>query len=481
MKKNSNTSLQINALLNALKQGCAVLFPFISFAYCSRILGSEKIGMYSFGQSIINYFLLMAALGIVNYSIREGATLRDNPEHIQNFINEIFTINICSTIFSYALLFFVIITVPKLNAYKYILLIQSFQIILTTLGADWINSIFEDYFYLAIRYIAIQIISLFLLFIFVKKPSDIYLYTCITVFSNTGGNLLNIWYLRHSRNIHFKIVPFSSIRRHLTPIFILFFNSIASTIYLNSDITMLGWLTSDKDVGVYTVSSNIYSMAKTVINAIIMVTIPRFSYCLAHNKKEEFQDQANSVFNALLLFSFPVLTGIFMEADKILLFVGGTEYISGTASLKTLSISLFFAVCACFFSYSILLPSHEEKKFMYSTIVAASVNILLNIYFIPSYGIWGASFTTLLAELVVFCMSAFYSHKIYTVSVNLKNIVSIICGCALIILVCIISRIYISNSFIQLFISILGSVFLYFSTLIISKNPFISFLKRNNN
>ena len=477
MKNYSKNSLQTNAILNAIKQGCAVLFPFISFAYCSRILGSEKIGMYSFGQSIINYFLLMAALGIVNYSIREGATLRDNHTRVQTFINEIFTINIYSTLFSYVLLFIVVIAIPKLDAYKYILFIQSFQIILTTLGADWINSIFEDYFYLAIRYIIIQLISLLLLFIFVRKPSDIYLYTFITVFSNTGGNILNIWYLRHSKGISFKIVRYSNFRKHLVPIFILFFNSIASTIYLNSDITMLGWLTTNKDVGIYTVSSNIYSMTKTLINAIIMVTIPRFSYCLANNKINEFHKQADAVFNALLLFIFPVLTGIFMEADKILLFVGGREYVSGTASLKILSISLFFAVSACFFSYSILLPSHSEKKFMYSTIVAATTNILLNIYFIPNYGILGASFTTLLAEIVVFCMSSYYSKKIYAITINIRNLFSILIGCMLIIFVCYISQLYISGPLLQFGVSVIGSVSLYFIVLFILKNPLISSIK----
>ena len=479
MKKKTTNALQTNALLNAVKQGCSVLFPFISFAYCSRILGSEKIGIYSFGQSIINYFLLIAALGIVNYSIREGATLRDNFNDIQNFINEIFTINIYSTIISYLLLFIVIITIPKLSSYKYILIIQSFQIILTTFGADWINSIFEDYLYLAVRYILIQIVSLLLLLIFVKKPSDIYLYTCITVFSNTGGNLFNIWYLRHSKKIEFRIVHFSNIQKHLLPIFILFFNSIASTIYLNSDITMLGWLTSNKDVGIYTVSSNIYSMIKTVINAIIMVTIPRFSYCLATNKKAEFHQQATSIFNALLLFTFPVMVGIFMEADNILLFVGGNEYLNGTTSLRILSIAIFFAVCACFFSYSLLLPSHQEKKFMYSTIVAALVNILLNLYFIPSYGIAGASFTTLLAEIVVFCMSAFFSKKIHSLSIDTKNIFSIICGCILIVFVCHITQIYIANKLFQFFASIIGSIIVYFSTLLILKNPCITLLKKS--
>ena len=231
-------SLGKNALLNGIKTACSILFPFISFAYCSRVLGKANLGKYSFGQSIIAYLLLVAALGIPNYAIREGAGIRDDKRKLDEFIDQVFTINCIMTIVSYAVLV-IVLTIPKFQNYKYVLIIQSIQIILTTLGTDWINTIFEDYFYLAVRYIVIQIISLFALILFVRKPSDLYVYTFISTLSNSGGNILNWHYLRKhdirprlTKNIQYK---------HIKPILILFGNSIASVIYLNSDITMLGF------------------------------------------------------------------------------------------------------------------------------------------------------------------------------------------------------------------------------------------------
>lgn len=64
------------------------------------------------------------------------------------------------TVITYGILIILLISWPKLVSYKKIVVIQSVQIVLTTLGADWINSIFEDYLYLAVRYIVIQIISI---------------------------------------------------------------------------------------------------------------------------------------------------------------------------------------------------------------------------------------------------------------------------------------------------------------------------------
>lgn len=193
MKKNT---LGKNAILNGIKTVCSILFPFISFSYCSRVLGADALGAYSFSQSIIAYLLLVAALGIPNYAIREGAFVRKRKEKLNEFVAQIFTINCIMTVITYGILIILLISWPKLVSYKKIVVIQSVQIVLTTLGADWINSIFEDYLYLAVRYIVIQIISIVALFLFVKSPADIYVYTFISMMSNAGGNILNWRYIK---------------------------------------------------------------------------------------------------------------------------------------------------------------------------------------------------------------------------------------------------------------------------------------------
>lgn len=98
MKKKS---LGVNALLNSIRSILNILFPIITFPYVSRVLKVRGIGIYNFSNSIVSYFLLVAALGISTYAIREGAKLRDNKRKISKFVSEVFTINLCSTLISY--------------------------------------------------------------------------------------------------------------------------------------------------------------------------------------------------------------------------------------------------------------------------------------------------------------------------------------------------------------------------------------------
>lgn len=80
MKKNT---LGKNAILNGIKTVCSILFPFISFSYCSRVLGADALGAYSFSQSIIAYLLLVAALGIPNYCNKRGELCKKKKRKIK--------------------------------------------------------------------------------------------------------------------------------------------------------------------------------------------------------------------------------------------------------------------------------------------------------------------------------------------------------------------------------------------------------------
>ena len=108
-----NKSLKVNAFLNGFKTFLNFLFPLITFPYISRVLSVEEIGKYNFSNSIISYFLLLAALGIDKYAIREGAKYRENKERFSSFASEIFSFNIVSTLVSYSLLFLFILFSKK--------------------------------------------------------------------------------------------------------------------------------------------------------------------------------------------------------------------------------------------------------------------------------------------------------------------------------------------------------------------------------
>ncbi|MBM6706788.1 flippase [Bifidobacterium pullorum subsp. saeculare] len=460
-------SLKKNALLNSIKQTCTIIFPLITFPYISRVLQSENYGKYSFASSIISYFSLIAALGVSNYAIREGAGIRNDKKRIEKFSSEVFTINILSTTISYILLFFTIIFWKYIQKYTELLLILSIGIIFTTIGVEWIYSIYEDYLFITIRSIVVQFVSLVLMFIFVKSRDDYIIYAVITVLASSGANIINLIYAR--RYVHLHLTMKMNLKQHLKPMLVLFCNAVMVTIYVNSDITVLGIICGDSEVGIYSVAAKIYTIVKNLLNAIIVVAIPRLSLYLGTNKLNRYYQTETKILKSLSIILFPALTGLFMTSNQIVVLISGPSYELANIPLRILCFALGFSVLASFITMTILLPNRQEEKILKATIISSITNLILNFIIVPFLGMNGAAFTTVLAEGIVFILSSYYSINIFRkMQTNFfKTFLMIFIGCIGIVLICLIINQILSNVFVSLIVKIVISGLYYLLILIV--------------
>ena len=397
-QKAGGKSIGINAVLNFIKVGCSVIFPLITFPYISRVLQVENIGKVNYGSSIITYFSLFAALGITTYGVREGAR-KEKGQEFNRFASEIFSLNLLTTAASYALLFILLLTVPKFRDYRTVILILSAAIILTTLGIEWVNTVYEDFLYITIRSLAAQVVCLAAMFIFIHKPDDYLKYAWITVMSSGIICITNWIYCR--RYVRIRILFSSKIFRHLYPMFIFFANSLAITIYVSSDTTMLGWIAGDYYTGLYSVAVKIYQLVKYLLTAIYTVTIPRLSRYAGLGERENYRKLLTQICSFVVLLLVPCMTGLAVYAEKIILILSGDSYLPAVRSLQILSAALLFAVGSGVVVNCINTPNGFEKTSLSATICAAAVNVGLNVILIPVLRHDGAALTTVLAEAIV--------------------------------------------------------------------------------
>lgn len=467
-----NKSMAINALLNTLLSILNLIFPLITFPYVARVLNVEGVGKYNFANSFNSYFLMLAALGIGTYAIREGAKYRDSRVEESQFVSEIFTINIITTIFSYVILFLCMMFIPSLKPYTYIITIFSFQIIFTTIGVDWIYSIFEDYAYRTVRSIVFKIISIGLLFIFVRTSEDYINYALVTVFSNVGSNLVNYFHAKKFCDI--KLTKKINLRRHLMPILIIFGYNVSIMIFVNSDITILGIMQNDYIVGIYSVSTKIYSIVKNGLAAALIVTIPRLAMLYGKGLHGKYQKLFTKIFNVLLILVLPAMVGLFVMSKNIILIISGSNYIRANSSLKILSIALIFSIFAWLFNDCVLIPAKKEKITLMAATLSAVINILLNVLLISKWSENAAAFSTVVAELIGAVFSGYFSAKITNLKeiVKVNDMVSVVVGCVIIYIECLVILNMFQGILCQLVFAVALSMVSYVVILVLLKNTY---------
>ncbi len=465
-------SIAKNAVLNGFRNILNLIFPLITFPYISRVLSVKGLGRYNFAQTTISYFILIAGLGISSYAIREGAKYKNDRNKFNKFASEIIFCNIISTLVSYLILILCICYISKFKEYTILLIIFSIQIIFTTIGVEWIYSIFEEYEYITYRSILFKVLSIILMFVFVKDEKDINIYAAITVFSAVGSNILN---LVNSKK-YFNIISISAkdCIKHIIPILIIFASNIAIMIYVYSDTTMLGFMTSDYEVGIYSVAVKIYNIVKNFLSAILIVCIPRLSMFWGNNMKVELVRTTQKVFDMLTTLILPAVVGLFCVSKQIILVISDSSYISAVLPLKILCVALFFCLYGWFFSQCILMPANGEKIIFIATCISAVFNILLNLLLIPLWQESATSFTTCIAEFIMFFICGKYALKTVKINIFSKNLLSVVVGCVFIIISCHCSLLFLHYGvYVNLLISILLSTLVYGIVLLLFHNTII--------
>ena len=413
-------SLRYNYILNLIKTVSGMLFPLITFAYASRILSVDGIGKIDFVKNIVALFIIIASLGISTYGTREGAKVRNSKNNLSKLVKELLTINLIATIVSYVVFVVMVLFVPKFSQFKDIFFIYGLCIGFTAIGLDWLYNALEDFEYITIRYVLFQIISLVLMFVFVKDKDDYLVYTGILTFSSVGSHILNLF---HSRKfVDYTIKVKLSIQPHIKPIFILFSYAIIGNIYLSLDSAMLGWMESAYNVGLYAAANKMNRVVLTIITSLFVVILPRASYYVKNNEKEKLNDILNKSVNFIFMLSLPLALLVFILSKDIILLLSGSDFIPATLCSRILSLVIILIPLSTMTTSEVLIPMGHEKKMFICSFVGAIINAILNFVLIPLLKENGAAIASVISELCVAILTTYFASKCIRIIPAMKNI-----------------------------------------------------------
>lgn len=468
-------SIKRNTVFNAIKTASSILFPLITFPYISRVLLPENVGKINFGLSIVSYFSLIASLGITTYAIRECSAVREDKDKLSNIASQIYSINIITTIVAYVALAFTLVFYHKLENYRILIVIQSLTIIAMTLGADWLNSAMEDFRYITVRTVVFQLVSLVLMFIFVHQPEDYMKYAVISMVSSAGASVSNIWYRRRYCDVRFiwDIMNGIEWKRHMIPIIYLFVMILAQTLFNSVDITMIGLLKGDVEVGIYSTAHKVANLIVQVVVSSAWVVMPRMSNYFADRNYEAINMFLKKVLGYFALLGLPCIIGTICVSEELVQIIAGEEYLGAIPVLQILMIGFVFDLFGnSFIGNIICLPLKEEKKYTAVWIIASLINIVLNYFLIPLYGSRAAALTTAFSYIFSLVALLLVMNRRIKIEGYLKILISPIVGCLAIIVLCG-SFGFIGNMYVRVIVKVIAGGAAYTIIQCMLKNKFI--------
>lgn len=385
-----------NYLYNAGYQILALIIPLITAPYISRTLKPHGVGIYADTNAWIQWFVLIASIGIALYGNREIAYVRDDKEKMSRTFWEIQIVKLVMTLVAYIAL---VIFLQIYTKYTWYIWVQSINILAATLDISWLYMGLEDFKRTVIRNTGVKILSLVLILTFVKTPNDVALYIFLTGFSILLGNL-TLW---PRLRIILTRVKLSSLRplRHLKPSLALFVPQIATQIYLILNKNMLGIIVNSTAVGYYNNSDNLVKMVLALVTATGTVMLPHVASEFAKGNKEAINEMLYSSFDFVSFLSVAMAFGLAAVGLHGVPYFYGEGFAPVGPAIMIESAVIVIIGWSNAIGIQYLLPTDRVKEFSTSVIIGAVVNFILNFPLMELWGLRGAMVSTVLSEAMV--------------------------------------------------------------------------------
>ena len=390
-------SLKLNLLLNVAYQLLKIAVPLLTVPYLSRVLFSDGIGQYSFTYSIADYFVLAGMLGLNQYGNRAIARVRDSKIERSRVFCSIFCMQ-----FVWALVVLVVYIIWAFcgsGSYRNLALVWILWVFADLFDVSWFFFGMEEFKLTVMRNVLLKLLSLALIFLFVRSSNDVAIYCGITAL-NFFLTAIVLWPFVLKR-VDFYRPTFKEVLSHVKPNLLLFAPVVAISLYTQMDKIILGILSTTQQVGFYDYSEKLSKIPLALITALGTVMLPRMSGVIAKGNDIEALRYLNMSFSLAMLMAMCFAFGIASISDVFIPVFFGEGWDECVLLMALLSGIIPLVATTNVIGVQYLIPSGKDKQYTCSVFVGACVNIVANIALVPALAALGSVIAVLIAEFSV--------------------------------------------------------------------------------
>ncbi|KLU66907.1 colanic acid exporter [Desulfosporosinus acididurans] len=363
----------------------------------TRYLGPDIYGEYNSALAFVSTFILFVDFGLSNYMVQEGSV---DESVLPLYLGNTLAFKTFTSLAIYALM---LILMPA----KFDLAIRNMVIVFGVASAlNALDSSVYNYFqakqqmYYAAVY---QFLSTFL----------IGLLTIMVVLGK--GNVLMITFAQLAATLLVSILLYIHLRRSIR----LKFNgrllvkmlrkglpfgaaAIFLYVYFQIDMFMLTLMSSNREIGIYSASYRLIAVLLFIPGILTSVIYP-ILFQLGVESRDKHRETIEKIFKVLSAVGIPGSVLLFVLANPLLSWLYHYRY-QETIPIMMILCWFFALECLSFSLGDILTTTNRQWTRAWIQGGAALLNIGINLYAIPRYGIYGASVATLITELYIFVM-----------------------------------------------------------------------------
>ncbi len=369
------------------------------FWILARIYGPEQFGIFTFAHALSTTFIIFADFGLDVLLITEIAA---NPEKKKEIIEKLLGIKLIFVIGAFVLMLVSSQIFPIGRKSPELILIFGFYLFFTSLN-NFLFGIFRGYerFIFETRVSLISNISLILLAVIILFLRLELIYVAlIFLLTRVIGVIFSFLYLSYLDKSFGVKINFSDLGVLKSKTLVFGIHLVFSYLFFQIDTLLLAKISGEYSVGIYQSVFKLIMLPLVIPDILINSLTPTLSR-LHYQSKNDWFSLGSSMGRIMVMMIIPISLILFFYSEEIISLIYGLKNFSAAVFvLKIFSVILFVRFLLEPFAL-MLTTSNRQKIRMWTVIFATLINIALNLYSIPRYGVNGAACVSLLVNSIV--------------------------------------------------------------------------------
>lgn len=393
----TNSQVLKNMTWITVLQFANYLIPLLIIPYIVRVLGTDIFGKVSYAQNIIAYLTIVVNYGFEYSATQEIALNKNDKGKVNSIFWSVTRFKALLLLLTFFVLVILAFTFDKVREERMLYFYAALINVGFVLFPTWFFQGIEKMGKMTIFNFTIKLFGAILIVIFIRSAANYQNYLLILSLSYVLIGIISfIYVIKHYNLRPNKISDKGAIKKGL-PIFL---NNIFATLYTAAGLTMLGFFVSDSQIG-------IYSGAYRIIMAVLMITSIPISIALFPTMSRKFNESLDEGLrfykkSILIAGSFALLcsVGIFIFSELLVTILLGDGFEDSVIILRIFSALPFLVIIASMFTVQGMYGLQLQKYAPYIGFTVGILSILLNYFLIRTYGLYGAAWSYVLAEIL---------------------------------------------------------------------------------
>lgn len=379
-------------------QLCNTIIPMLTLPYITRVLLPEEYGTFSLALNYVGYVVVVVEYGFNMVGTRKIAISKNSDDDNRIFtavllIRGVICLICCIGVLGYCI-------IDGFETMSRCVLVLMFMAVGAALDQTWYFQGKQNMKFIAIVNMVARCFSTVLVFVCVKSCEDLVLYCLLYASVNFINGLLGTIIVCKYFKLRVIRLSFREIKVSIVEGWYLFISTFSSKVLSALGITIMGWLTTPYDCGVYSAVYKIPSIILLAWNPISQILYPVSSekMGISYQTGYNFVKKIQKVFVGLFAFGCLVLC---LLSEFVVGLILGENYAPYHYILYPLLAWILIAIYNNFSGVQMLLAAGYGKEYSECIRWSALINVGCNLVGIYFWGIMGAACAPLVSEAVL--------------------------------------------------------------------------------